>query len=434
MITDKYILNKISNIKYKKTDSIFNRLTDEEQQYVKNRYNDSLSIKETFYRIKNNIEIRPVCKNCGKPVEFCRNGYFRDFCCISCINLSNEIKNKRKNNSLNKYGCEFPSQSKEFREKFNNTIINRTPEEKENISKKYREANANISKERKKEIQEKIKKTKLERYGDAYYCNSKKSNETKLERYGKLVNIEKYKKTMLEKYGVEFPLQLKEIKEKTIQTNLKKYGVEFPSQSKEIKEKTIQTNLKKYGVEFPSQSKEIKEKQKTTCLEKYGVETFFKANKLKYKCHSEDANNKRNITLKTNNSFIVSKPEEKCYALLKEKYPDIIRQYRSEVYPFNCDFYIPSINMYIEYQGSQYHHNHPFDKYNIDDINELNRLKELNKKSNRHKEGKKSQYDNIIYVWSDLDVRKRNIAKENNLNYIELWNFDDVKNLVDKNS
>ena len=33
----------------------------------------------------------------------------------------------------------------------------------------------------------------------------------------------------------------------------------------------------------------------------------------------------------------------------------------------------------------------------------------------------------MIYTWTDLDVRKRNIAKENNLNYIEFWNIKEVE-------
>ena len=105
-------------------------------------------------------------------------------------------------------------------------------------------------------------------------------------------------------------------------------------------------------------------------------------------------------------------------------------QYRSELYPFNCDFYIPSIDTYIEYNGSQYHHKHPFDENNEDDIKELNRLKELEQeklKTNKH-----TQYTFIIYTWTDLDIRKRKIAKENNLNFIEFWSVQELKDWLDK--
>lgn len=45
-----------------------------------------------------------------------------------------------------------------------------------------------------------------------------------------------------------------------------------------------------------------------------------------------------------------SKSEEMSYVLLVERFGanDILRQYKSEEYPFACDFYIKSRNIYIE--------------------------------------------------------------------------------------
>ena len=36
MITDEQIIHSINNIKFKRTESIFNRLTEEEQKYILN--------------------------------------------------------------------------------------------------------------------------------------------------------------------------------------------------------------------------------------------------------------------------------------------------------------------------------------------------------------------------------------------------------------
>ena len=121
----------------------------------------------------------------------------------------------------------------------------------------------------------------------------------------------------------------------------------------------------------------------------------------------------------------MKKNSKQIIKLLKEKYPDIIRQYKSNLYPFLSDFYIPCIDTYIEIQGSQYHHYHQFDKDNINDINELNRLKSLS--------NSKNQYSKMIYVWTDLDVRKRNVAKENNLNWFEFFNIDELKIWLERN-
>ena len=126
-----------------------------------------------------------------------------------------------------------------------------------------------------------------------------------------------------------------------------------------------------------------------------------------------------------NNSFNKSNEENICFKLLCNKFNNIIRQYSSDLYPFNCDFYIPSINLYIEYQGSHFHHFHPFNENNINDINELNRLKKLEQEELKIKN--KTQYTQIINTWTIRDVNKRNIAKQNNLNWIEFFTIDELK-------
>ena len=78
-------------------------------------------------------------------------------------------------------------------------------------------------------------------------------------------------------------------------------------------------------------------------------------------------------------------------------------------YPFQCDFYVKSQDMFIEVNGNWTHGDHPFDSNNEDD---LKTLKEWEEKAKTSK-----YYQNAIYTWTDLDVRKQNFAKENNLNY-----------------
>ena len=54
-----------------------------------------------------------------------------------------------------------------------------------------------------------------------------------------------------------------------------------------------------------------------------------------------------------------------------------------------------------------------FDENNKNDLNKLSIWKEKSKESDYYKQA--------IYTWTNLDVRKRNIAKENNLNYLEIF-------------
>ena len=73
---------------------------------------------------------------------------------------------------------------------------------------------------------------------------------------------------------------------------------------------------------------------------------------------------KSKLTKMKNNSGTKSKSEDAFYKSLKITFNDVVRQYYDkERYPFNCDFYIPSIDLFIEYQGHPSHGIEPYDKY-----------------------------------------------------------------------
>ena len=303
---------------------------------------------------------------------------------------------------------------------------------------------------KKQEINNKIRETCLLKYGDEHYSNRIKAKETCLQRYGVTSPLkseifkQKSKETCLQKYGVEYTGQIPEKIEKTHKACLEKYGVDSVFKVQKFRNQSLDTCIKKYAsneddinsIVNIGQLKYVKDKIKNTCLEKYGVEnpmqTQYYKNLISSILSSNEIQEKIYNTKLLNNSFNISYQEDVCFDLLKEKYSDCIRQYKSELYPFNCDFYIPSLDLYIEYNGSHYHHYHPFDINDDNDINELNRLKEKANNSNAHKNGKKSQYDNIIYTWTILDLKKRNIAQQNNLNYIEFWNINEVKEWINK--
>ena len=74
--------------------------------------------------------------------------------------------------------------------------------------------------------------------------------------------------------------------------------------------------------------------------------------------------------------------------------------------------------MFIEYNGHEFTHwHHPFDKTNIKDIKRLNSLKE-------HLDSE--YYRAAIKCWTERDPEKRMVAKINQLNYVELWSFDEA--------
>ena len=433
-----------------------------------NRYADADSIKEILYRLKNNIEIRPVCKNCGGHILFINdkgNRHWQEYCSQKCLHDCKQHWDKCKETCKEKYGEEnFRNIEKAKQtklEKYGDENYINVNKSRETRLQKYGEWNSenannvfkNLSTEERKLNVQKSKKTKLKRYGNENYVNKEKYKETCLAKYGVDHNFktkesqEKRKNTFIKKYGYEYPTQSDIVKEKTKQTCLEKYGVEYSVQSDIVKEKIKQTCLEKYGVENilnldsvrdthichskESRNKAIKtsykrfgkenynnrEKTKLTCLERYGVTNKRKLQEsrdhMSIIMSSKEIQDKRNNTLKSNNSFNKSEPEETSYNLIKQKYPDVIRQYKSDVYPFACDFYIPSLNLYIECNYHWTHGGHPYDSNNIDDYNKLQLW-----------ESKTSHfYRNAIITWTCRDVNKRQVAIQNNLNYKEFFSI-----------
>lgn len=194
-------------------------------------------------------------------------------------------------------------------------------------------------------------------------------------------------------------------KQRLKETFIEKYGVDNPSKTDLVKQKILDTTLAHHGVKYYTQTQEYKEKAKA---------------KL------DQTNEKKYLTHKKNNSFHTSKQEDQIKAWILFAFPNTLLQYKSEKYPFRCDFYIPEKELYIEYLGSWTHGGHPFDK---NDPNDVAKLKDMTEK------GKTKQYYNsAIYTWTDLDVRKRNVAKENCLNYLEWWNMEEAREWIKSNS
>lgn len=124
------------------------------------------------------------------------------------------------------------------------------------------------------------------------------------------------------------------------------------------------------------------------------------------------------ITKKANGTLNSSKPEAIVYDLLVEKFgeDDIELQYKSENYPFACDFYVKSLDLYIELNLYVTHGGHWFDCNNQDDVNRLAVLKS--------RVTKRNMYQKMVYVWTKSDIEKRTTAINNHLNYVVFWKYD----------
>ena len=401
LITDEYIKNEFRNSRGMTNHYRLKRATKEELDYLNNRYNDSESINETLIRIYYNYDIDPKCPICGKPLELFRTKW-RKYCSQSCKSkdLANQLdkkygvrttlqlkenKEKSKQTCLKHYGVDHPLKSQQIRNKIKQT-------NKEKYGYEF------VSQS--EECKNKVKQTCLEKYGSEYYLTSKDCKQKTIEKFG----VDNYRKTdeckqLVSKYNKEHKYELLEKRKKTC---LERYGVDNPLKVKKIRERVTKTCLKKYGAPLYIQSKEYKQwlSEHPEIIEKWNIKAY--------------NTKKKNGTLGGPHS----NQEEESYQLLKEKYPDVLRQYKSELYPFNCDFYIPSLYLYIECQYYPTHGNHPFDPNNKDDIKYAEYL------SN-------TKFGN--YIWTINDPLKRNTAKENNLNYLEFFYISELKEWLNKN-
>jgi hypothetical protein len=375
------------------------------KEYLLQRWPNCNNIKESYLRIKYNIIEIPKCPICGNDCKFHGDNWIYDNTCGN-KKCQSKLRNfNSKQTKLERYGDENFNNAQKIKqtklerygdENYNNSkqaSINRDYkliQQKIQITNKIKYGITNVFQINK--IKQKIKQTKLERYGDENYLNRDKIKQTKLERYGdeNYLNRDKIKQTKLERYGDENYNNQQKIKD----TFNKKYNVDHNWKIKEIHDhcwddytinKRKQTSLLHYGVEHPHQSQIIQEKIYQT--------------------------------KRKNHTFNTSKIEIDTYNLLKEKYPDVIYQYKDKQrYPFICDFYIPSLDLFIE---CNYHWTHGGKPYE-GTINDNKKLQEWKDKNTKY-------YNNAITTWIVRDVNKRNIAKQNKLNWIEFFSLEELK-------
>ena len=219
--------------------------------------------------------------------------------------------------------------------------------------------------------------------------------------------------TFMKKYGCKSSLQNENVNKKARNTCIKKYNHSYAIQNKIILNKGLSTKLKRYG------NKNYNNIIKTveTSIKKYGVEHYSKTEEYKKKFEDITYVNsfihKLFETKRKNGSLGKSKEEDKIYELLKEKYPQTIHHYKSKEYPFVCDFYIPEIDTYIEYQGYFTHGGEPY--IGTDEQKEKVKLWESKNKP---------QYIRAIKTWTIEDTNKRNTAKINEIKYLEFFNIN----------
>jgi hypothetical protein len=157
-------------------------------------------------------------------------------------------------------------------------------------------------------------------------------------------------------------------------------------------------------------------------LAKYGVDNPFKSAEIMSSVDKEARLAKAEQTKRTNKTFNKSSYEEYLYTLLLDNFcaNDIYRQYQDTRYPYRCDFYIKSLDLFIEVNLHWTHYTHPFKASCKDDLAQLEVFKLKNTKG----------YNKLIEVWSIRDPEKLNAAISSKINYRVLYNKNDIDNLL----
>lgn len=127
-------------------------------------------------------------------------------------------------------------------------------------------------------------------------------------------------------------------------------------------------------------------------------------------------------THKEKNSFNSSQIQDDTYKYLISKFgsENVLNEYRDERYPFNCDFYIKNLDLFIELNLHWTHGKHPYNE-------------ELDKETlNSWLEKAKTSrfYEQAINTWTVRDVKKIQTASDNKLNYLLVYNINELYNYI----
>lgn len=185
-------------------------------------------------------------------------------------------------------------------------------------------------------------------------------------------------------------------------------------------ERQKQSNLAKYGVAWTPQRSDVKEKIAATNIKKYGNAGGWQTTadgRLKlHHIHSSQRYKDKEFKAKKRNASFNSSSQEEC---LLHELSDIFGksnikyQYKDSRYRFACDFYISSLDLFIELNLHWTHGDRPFDR---DSQSSIKRLSELLRRSHESK-----FYANAVTTWTVRDPAKINAVKENKLDYISIY-------------
>lgn len=258
-----------------------------------------------------------ICENCEKEFavskkKISKNPRACSQSCASALTHTDASKEKRRENSLKKYGTEFHTQSADMIAKTKATI-------EQNPDKDFR------------------------------------------------IGSDNYKKLIKDKYGVDNVSSLDDVKKKKIELSLSKYGTENPFQNKDVQESYKKSMIEKYGKSPRKNQLNIKNFEEYIELEHWLI-NFEKENGKKATVSETAAyfnvstttisGLKKQKNLHKYFRIANSLKEEKFAEFLNKNFPDVryVHNNRSVISPYELDFYFPDHNFAVEISPTTTHH------------------------------------------------------------------------------
>ena len=343
-----------------------------------------ISVKD-YYDTYIKTENEGICKTCSKPTKFISiTAGYRQFCCGTCTQKSEETRNKIKLTNLKRCGKEYYSQTEEYAQR--------------------------------------IVKTSLEKYG----VDSPNKDPNKIKHATE---------TCLNKYGVTTYSQTDECKKRVAETNTERHGAPYLMQVPQFKEQSVKTCLETYHVENVSQCPEIQLKKITTNQERHGCDWYNnkeKAEKTSLLRHgTKHPMQNPNILAKTFGKYIYdmktfdSSWEIAYYIWLKDNkidfkyHPNISFKYK---YNGKIHYYCPDFlvnNILTEIKGPQFIKNermiNPYDS-NMNDL--------FNAKY-------KCMLENNVNIITDCKKYLNYVNEKYGKSYIKNFKIQNLKNIFD---
>ena len=210
--------------------------------------------------------------------------------------------------------------------------------------------------------------------------------------------------------------------QKSIETQTALYGG-IGLAGYDTKQKAMATNLIRHGGTNVMDDPAVRQKLADTNLEIYGGRSPFSDSRVRHQSVAKNRKRLHDAMLEYKSKGHVtdfvceSFGEFTAFKRLVDRFgaDDVFSQYGVHPYdaryPYNCDIYVKSLDLFIELNFYFVHGLHWFDEHNHDDLLRVKHLQESNSPKNKK----------AVQVWTVEDVAKRKKAKESGIRYLVFW-------------